>query len=363
MRTSKLCLIVISAFLLASCVTGCSDPDKNAGAGNPGDPLTPPLVTTVTPPDASTLVCPNTAVITATFSKAMNAGTINTTTFKLMAPPNSSSVAGMVAYNSATFVATFTPTGVLAPNTPYTATVTTGAQDPYGNPMAANKVWTFTTSIVCPPPVGAFVLGAACSFGMLGATPSITNIGPTVITGDIGISPGGSIVGFPPGVITGTQHAGDVVAATAEADLITAYNNAAAAPGGAVLAANIGGLTLAPGVYKTTSAQPSLGITGDLTLAGNGIYIFQIVSSLTTAAGSPSVPASRVILTGGAVAHDVFWQVGSSATLGTYSTFAGTVMANSSITLGTGAVLNGRALAEHGAVTMDTNMVNVPSCP
>ena len=148
---------------------------------------------------------------------------------------------------------------------------------------------------------------------------------------------------------------------TAQGDLTTAYNDAAAAPGGAVLTADIGGETLAPGVYKTTSAQPSLGITGNLTLDGGGdsnaVWIFQIVSSLTTAATN-----SQVILTNGATAQNVFWQVGSSATLGTTTTFAGSIMAQASVTLGTGATLNGRALARTGAVTLLSNPVNVPPC-
>jgi hypothetical protein len=148
---------------------------------------------------------------------------------------------------------------------------------------------------------------------------------------------------------------------TAQGDLTTAYNYAAAAPGGAVLTADIGGETLAPGVYKTTSAQPSLGITGNLTLDGGGdsnaVWIFQIVSSLTTAATN-----SQVILTNGATAQNVFWQVGSSATLGTTTTFAGSIMAQASVTLGTGATLNGRALARTGAVTLLSNPVNVPPC-
>jgi hypothetical protein len=146
----------------------------------------------------------------------------------------------------------------------------------------------------------------------------------------------------------------------AQSDLTTAYNYAAAVPGGAILPADIGGETLPPGVYKTTSAQPSLGITGNLTLSGNGngVWIFQIVSTLTTAAGN-----SEVILSGGAVSEHVYWQVGSSATLGTNTIFAGTMMAQASVTVTTGATLNGRALARTGAVTLDDNQVNVPPCP
>jgi hypothetical protein len=355
----------IFALLLTVLVAGCGDPDKNSGTANAATPTTPPTVTNETPPNASTLVCPNTAVITATFSKAMNPATLNTTTFTL-AGPGGTSVSGAVTYVSATDVATFTPAGALSASTAYTATITTGAQDTFGNGLAANFVWTFTTSPACPNPGGAggaaaaVPLGAACSFGILAATPSVTSAGPSDVTGDVGVWPAASIVGFPPATLTGTKHPGDSVAATAQGDLTIAYNNAAAAAGGAVLPADIGGLTLAPGVYKTTSAQPSLGVTGNLTLSGpaSGVWVFQIVSTLTTAAGN-----SHVIMSGGATSHNVFWQVGSSATLGTNTIFAGTILAQASVTATTGAVLNGRALARTGAVTLDSNPVNVPACP
>jgi hypothetical protein len=359
----KVSKIWIPAFLLAVVMAGCSDPDKRAVAGTPGDPLTPPTVTAVTPPNSTTPICPNSPIITATFSKSMNPATLNTTTFTLA--QGGASVAGAVTYVASTNVATLTPSGSLAPSTTYTATITTGAKDQFGNALAANYVWSFTTSAACTPPSGALALGAACSFGILGATPAVANTGPTNVTGDIGIWPAASVTGFPPGTFTGAEHLGDTVAMTAQGDLTTAYNNAAAAAGGAVLPADAGGLTLAPGVYKTTSAQPTLGITGNLTLSGppTGVWIFQIVSALTTAAGSSSAPASQVIMAGGATSHNVFWQVGSSATLGTYSTFQGTIMAKASITLTTGATLDGRALAETGAVTLDSNPVNVPPCP
>jgi Ice-binding-like/Bacterial Ig-like domain len=362
MRKFKVSKMWIPAFLLAIVVAGCSDPDKRAGTGSPGDPLTPPTVTAVTPPNGTTLVCPNTAIVTATFSKPMNPATLTTTTFTLTA--GGASTSGTVTYVAATMIATFTPAGPLAASTAYTATITTGAKDQFGNALASNFAWTFTTSAPCPPPAGAIALGSACSFGILAGS-TVTNVAgtATTVSGDVGVWPGTAITGFgSPASITGAFHAGDSVAMTAQGDLTTAYNNAAGAAGGAILSADIGGQTLPPGVYKTTSAQPSLGITGNLTLDGKGdpnaVWIFQIVSTLTTASTN-----SQVILINGASSHNVFWQVGSSATLGTTTTFAGTIMAQASITLTTGVTLNGRALARTGAVTMDTNTVVVPACP
>jgi hypothetical protein len=314
----------------------------------------PPTVISVAPANVATGICPNT-LVTATFSEAMIASTINGTTFTLTGP-GLTAVAGVVSYVVSSDVATFTPNNPLALNTLYTATITTGAENLAGTPLAADYVWTFTTSpTACQ---AAVPLGTACSFGILAATPAVANSGPTVVTGDIGVWPAASITGFPPGTLTGTEYAGDATAQTAQGDLTTAYNYAAAAPGGAILTADIGGQTLAPGVYKTTSAQPSLGITGNLTLSGDGVYIFQIVSTLTTAANN-----SQVILSGGATAQNVFWQVGSSATLGTTTTFEGIIMAQASISLDTGATLNGSALARTGAVTLLSNPVNVPPCP
>jgi len=315
----------------------------------------PPTVISVAPPNLSSGICPNT-VVTATFSEAMKASTIDTTTFTLTGP-GTTPVAGTVTYVASSDVATFTPNSPLALNTLYTATITTGAQDLAGDPLASDYVWSFTTSVTACIPI--VPLGTACTFGILAGS-TVTNLGPSNVTGDIGVWPGSAITGFPPGTLTGTEYSDDAVAQTAQGDLTTAYNYAAAAPGGAVLPADIGGETLAPGVYKTTSAQPSLGITGNLTLSGNanGVWIFQIVSTLTTAAND-----SQVILAGGALSEHVYWQVGSSATLGTTTTFAGTIMAQASVSLDTGATLNGRALARTGAVTLLSNPVNVPPCP
>jgi len=357
-----------NSLYVATITTGVQDTFGNSLTANftwsftTSPPCPAPTVTAVTPPNLSTVTCPNTAVITATFSTAMNPATINTTTFTLTGP-GGVSITGVVSYVASTNVATFTPSGALSASTLYNATITTGATNTSGVALAANFPWSFTTSPVCTPPAGAIPLGAACSFGILAGstvTNTSTTAAPTNVSGDVGVSPGSAITGFPPGMLTGTLHAADSVAASAQVDLTTAYNNAAGTPGGAILPADIGGLTLAPGVYKTTSAQPSLGITGNLTLSGpsSGVWIFQVVSTLTTAAGN-----SQVIMAGGATSHNVFWQIGSSATLGTNTTFAGTIMALSSISLNTGTTLNGRALARNGAVTLISNTVNVPSCP
>lgn len=202
-------------------------------------------------------------------------------------------------------------------------------------------------------------LGTTVTFAALAGS-TLTNTGPTIVNGDIGVSPGTAITGFPPGTVVGGPthiYANGGPAATAQGDLTTAYGDAAGRPATFTVAGDLGGQTLVlPGVYKSTS---SLGITGVLTLNGtaNSVYIFQIASALTTAT------SSQVVLTGGLTAANVFWQVGSSATLGTYSIFNGTILAQASVTVATGAVLNGRALARTGAVTMDTNSMVNPGAP
>jgi hypothetical protein len=353
--------LALNTLYTGTITTGAQDPSGNALARNfvwtfttNATACAAPTVISVAPANSAMAICPNT-LVTATFSAAMQSSTINSTTFTL-AGPGATAVAGTVTNVPSSDVATFTPNSPLALNTLYTATITTGAQDLAGDPLANNYVWTFTTNTAsCAATVP---LGTACMFGILAATPAVANSGPTAVTGDVGIWPASSITGFPPGTLTGTEYAGDATAQTAQGDLTTAYNFAAAAAGGAILTADIGGQTLAPGVYKTTSAQPSLGITGTLTLSGNGVYIFQIVSTLTTAANN-----SDVVLSGGALPQNVFWQVGSSATLGTTTTFAGIIMAQASISLDTGATLNGSALARTGSVTLLSNPVNVPPCP
>jgi Ice-binding-like/PEP-CTERM motif len=196
-------------------------------------------------------------------------------------------------------------------------------------------------------------LGTADSFAVLGGS-AVTNTGPTVIQGDLGVSPGSAITGFPPGIVNGTTHSADAIAGQAHNDLITAYNFAA----GELLPTDLtgqdlGGLTLTPGVYFFSSSAQ---LTGTLTLDGlgdpNAIFVFQIGSTLTTAS------SSSVGFINGGQGDNVFWQVGSSATLGTATEFAGNILALTSITLTTGTnIEDGRALAINGAVTLDTNNI------
>jgi ice-binding like protein len=213
--------------------------------------------------------------------------------------------------------------------------------------------------LVLPSLAFAQSLGSAESFAILAGS-TVTNTGATSILGSVGVSPGSGITGIPVGQPTGgTIHDNDPVAAQAQSDLTVAYNALAAMACGTDLTGqDLGGKTLAPGVYCFNT---SAGLTGTLTLDGNGdanaVFVFQIGSTLTTAT------SAAVTLIGVAQATNVYWQVGSSATLGTDSAFKGNIVALSSVTLTTGAALNGRALARTGAVTMDTNSVGDPSTP
>jgi Ice-binding-like len=199
-------------------------------------------------------------------------------------------------------------------------------------------------------------MGTAANFAILAGS-TITNTGSSVINGSVGVSPGSAVVGFPPGVVAqGNIDAADATAATAQADLTTAYNNAAMQGQTQNLTGmDLGGKTLGPGVYFFASSAQ---LTGTLTLDGGGhsnaIFIFQIGSTLTTAS------ASVVAAIDGAQAANIFWQVGSSATLGTSSTFIGNILALTSITTTTSVLMAGRLLARNGAVTTDTLAATFP---
>lgn len=200
-------------------------------------------------------------------------------------------------------------------------------------------------------------LGTADAFAVLGSS-TVTNTGPTVVNGNLGIYPGSAITGFPPGILNGTPHTNNAVALQAHSDAITAYNQLAAQPinfdrSGVDLA----GLTLVPGVHGFNSTAQ---LTGQLSLDAQSnpaaVFVIKVASALTVASGS------SVVLLNGAQSCNVFWQIGSSATLQSNAAVVGTVVANTSITLVTGASLAGRALALDGAVTLDSNTVTRSVC-
>jgi len=199
-------------------------------------------------------------------------------------------------------------------------------------------------------------LGTAGTFAVIAGS-GITNTGPTTVSGDVGTFPTTSETGTASVTINGTNHAGDAVTQGAQNDLVVAYTTAAGEGPTTAIAADLAGQTLAPGVYNSAS---SIGLTGALTLDGGGdpdaVFVFQAGSTLTT--GS----ASAINLINGAQSCNVYWQVGSSATLGTASTFRGTIIALTSITATTGVTIDGRVLARNGAVTLDTDTIARPTC-
>jgi hypothetical protein len=204
---------------------------------------------------------------------------------------------------------------------------------------------------------GVELLPSALSgFAVLGGS-TVTNTGATSINGDLGLSAGTSVTGFPPGTISGVSHVTDAAAAAAQVALTATYNQYAGMAATATVAGDLAGQTLLPGVYKSTSTLAVGPGAGNLTLdaAGdlNALWVFQVASALTINNGK------SIVLANGAKADRVFWQVGSSATLGTTTLFKGNIMALTSITATTGATIIGRLLAQNGAVTLDTNNITI----
>lgn len=208
-------------------------------------------------------------------------------------------------------------------------------------------------ALAAQAPVG---LGTADPFAILAGS-TVTNTGPSTINGDVGVSPGTAITGAPEATINGTVHAADAVAAQAQNDLGTAYTDAAGRQPPVAVPNELGGLLLTPGVYRAPAA---LGLTGTLTLDAQGdpnaVFVFQTASALTTAS------ASRVLLVNGAQACNVTWQIGSSATLGTDSTFVGNLLAQTSVSLNSGVSVSGRLLARTGAVTLIDDTITAARC-
>jgi hypothetical protein len=321
--------------------------------------VTAPTIILTNPVNGATGVALN-STINATFSEAMNPATITIGTFTVTGPPGATPVSGSVTYDVINHIATFTPAVQLELNATYTARVSTGAKDLAGNALASGPVpnpWSFTTASTAPPTnQGGVDLEGAESFAVLAGT-TVTNNGPTTINGNVGVSPGSTITGFPPGIVNGSTHLNDAAAQQAHSGLTSAFNNVAGRTGAVVVAGGeLGGLTLAPGIYASNISSFAI-TTSDLILdaqgAPNAFFIFQMPLTLNVATNR------KVILQGGASAQNIFWQVGSTATLGTNCNFAGTILAAGTITIQSGATLHGGALTESGAVILDTNTITV----
>jgi hypothetical protein len=312
-----------------------------------------PTVTTTTPANLASSVGID-ASINATFDKAMDSSTLNPATFTVTGP-GATVVVGKVSYDVTNKIATFTPTSPLAAGVTFTATIT-GALDLAGNALATTT-WTFTTGLTTTgqSPVN---LGSASSYAVLAAT-TVTAPGAIVVNGDLGLFPGTSVTGFPPATVNGTININNTAAMAAQGDLLTAYTALFNLPPGVTKTGNIGGTTITPGIY--TAPSTSLAVSsGNLTLDAlgdtNAVWIFQIGSTLDV------TPGLQVILANGAQASNIFWQVGSSATIDTTAVMQGNILALTSITVNGGATLNGRALALNGAVTAGGSGASLPGC-
>jgi len=319
-------------------------------------------------------------VITADFSEQMDPASIGNASF--LVTLNGNPVSGSVTYTGVR--ASFTPGAPLSAGSTYTATITTAAKSLQNKALESNHVWTFMTVPATPVdepqpidgtlPIDEFnLLGEAAEFGILAGVGVSNNAGFSEIRNlSVGISPGvrTSITGFPPAiVVNGAIYASDDLLPAgigarllqAKEDLKNAYLSleGASAPAPATVAGDQGGKTLAPGIYKSTSTL--LIQAGDLTLDAQGdptaVFIFQIASDFTTVGGA----GGNIILTGGAQAKNIYWQTGSSATLGDNTSFKGNILALTSITMNSGATAVGRMLARNGAVVMtNTNIIERP---
>lgn len=338
--------------------------EETPQTGSPSSPAN-PSVTAKSPSNNASNVSLN-KVISVTFNVAMDATTINSTTFSLK--QGTVNIGGTVAYQGTT--ATFTPTVPLTAGTIYSASITTGIKSASGIALSTADSWTFSTgsSLTGLTPVN---LGTAGNYVILAKT--AINNGPTsTITGDLGLSPAATsyITGFSltnaTGYATSAQVTGNIYAAdmvsptssnltTAVNDMITAYNDAAGRPTPdftALGAGNIGGKTLTEGLYKWTNnvtAPTNLIISGSST----DVWIFQIAGNLTVSSGV------KITLSGGAQAKNIFWQVAGTTTINTTAQFKGVILCQTGVTLKTGATLSGRALAQT-AVILDKNTVTQP---
>jgi hypothetical protein len=357
-----------STVFTVTITTGAKDLAGNALASNfvwhfttgVAPDITAPTVTSTNPLNLQTGVFINKAV-TAVFSESMDQLTLGSN-YKLEGPGNSL-VSGLIGYDSLTNTVTFTPSANLAINTTYTATITggiNGVKDLAGNPMLVDKVWSFTTGNQIAQQT--ITLGDAGAFAIM-ATTAISGSG-NQITGDVGVNPG-SAQGIPPSEITGGIHVDDQTIIDAQAALLSAYNDAVSRSTTSItLPGNMGGLTFTPGLYTNSTsvlisgAGPNNILTLDAQGDSNAIFIFKMGSTLTAGVDS------QIVLAGGAKASNVYWQVGTSATLNTGVIFKGNILASVTITVNNGSIVEGRLLAgsnSDGAVTINGSQLTVPA--
>ena len=316
----------------------------------------------LTSPAQGASAAPVDSTVNAVFSQGMDPATINTGTFTVTGP-GTTPVNGAVSYDATSNVATFTPESNLSPTVVYTATITNGAQDLEGKPLAsgglATNPWSFTAGSAAQSPIPVN-LGSAASYAILAGS-TVTSTGATFINGDLGLSPGTAVTGFGPGIENGTTaRLSRCQCSLGRIDLTAAFNDVAGRTTNQIVqpSGELGGLILGPGLYKAPAPGSFAISTGNLTLDAQGnssaVWIFQMPSStLTVGSGL------QVILINGAKASNVFWQVGSSATVGG-TLFRGNILASASITLQTGATVDGRVLTQVAAVTLVTNTVTKP---
>jgi len=323
-----------------------------------------PTVTLTVPANAATGVGIN-QTINATFSTGMDPSTLNTGTFTV-AGPGVTPVTGTVTYDATSHIATLAPTSNLASNATFTATITTGAENLSGTPLAANVVWTFTTGTTTTGQAQVNLRSLSTFVAVAGGGLTNSNSGGvTTLNGNVGLSPTATCLGdgiacgaIDP-TINGTLYANDPagIAAQAKADLLLAYTDATGRPPGTV-EADLSGMTLGAGVYTSGSVM-SIAVSGVLTLDAKGdanaVWIFQVGSALTINNNA------QVLLINGAKAANVFWAVGSSSTLGTGVSFKGNILAQSSNSLGTLSVVEGRMLCSTGQITLLSNTVTAPA--
>ncbi|RIZ70616.1 MAG: DUF3494 domain-containing protein [Methylococcales bacterium] len=362
--------LATSTLYTATITTGAMDLAGNALAtnfvwtfttGDSADTNSPTVIVT-NPTNMDVNVALN-QTLNATLSKAMDPATITTNNFHVTGP-GGAIVNGMVAYVAASKIAAFTPASNLAPNTTYTNTLTIGFKDLAGNALATNYVWSFTTGSQINSNNMSINLGTASTFAILAT--AATSGSADQINGDVGLHTGSS-QGIPPSEINGTIHVNDSEVIAAQASLLAAYNEAVNRSASAqTLPGNLGGLTMYPGLYVNGS---STGISGTGPLAiltldaqgdANAVFVFKMGSTLILDTGT------SIVLSGGAQAKNIYFQVGSSATLTGNDIFYGNILADVSITVGNGCAVIGRLFAGSGpggagAVTIQSSTVTVPA--